>query len=139
MRPRGTTLLELLLVLVLTSLLTAIGLPRLGGWRDRQAARAGAALVATMLDRGRSTAIRLARPVEVAHRAGLIEVVALLDTGRTLTVTRGVPTGLVVSGLDRAVQFGGDGLGVSASNRTVVVQARAHRRQVIISRLGRIR
>lgn len=139
MRTRGVTLVELLLVIVLVALLAVIALPRFAGWRDRQAARVGAARVATVLERGRSAAVRLGGPVEVEHRAGAFAITALLDTGAVVHLLGGLPPGVQVTGLDRAIRFGADGLGVGASNRTVVVQAGAQQRQVIVSRLGRVR
>jgi prepilin-type N-terminal cleavage/methylation domain-containing protein len=139
MRPRGVTLLELLLAIVLAGLLAGIALTRLVGWRERLVAEEGAAILTAMLDRGRGAAIRLGGPVDIELRGSLLRVVAQRDSGPATVATRSVPTGASVSGLARPIRFGAEGLAVGSSNRTIDVRVGQHARRVVVSRLGRIR
>ena len=135
---RGTTLVELLVVLVIMALLGAIVMPAVGARGDRLAARRAAAEVGGSFATAREFALARTAPASV-----------LLDSaGPAVTVRSGPDTLLrrVLRG-DRitmhssrdSMAYAPDGLGIGAANLSVVLRRGAAAETVTVSRLGRAR
>ncbi len=139
MTNHGVTLLELALVLTLLGIVGGILAPRLASWPDRIAVEGTAATTRDLLDQARTAAIRLARPVGVLDSAGALRVVTDVDTAAVTLRALPIATGIRLTGLDRRVSFGAHGLATGLANRTIRIQQGAVVRDIVISRLGRIR
>ena len=137
-RRRGTTLVELLIVLVLMALLAAIVIPAFGARGDRLAARRAAAEVGGAFSTAREIALARAAPAAV-----------LLDSiGPAVTVRVGAETllrrmpladGVLMRTTRDSMAYAPDGLGIGAANLTVVLRRGAAAETVAVSRLGRAR
>lgn len=139
MTNHGVTLLELVLGLTLLGIVAGITAPRLVAWPDRIAVEATAAATRSLLDQARTAAIRLARPVGIQDSAGIVRIMADLDTTRVTLHERPIEAGIGLTGLDRALRFGAHGLAIGAANRTIRIQRGRIVRDIVVSRLGRIR
>lgn len=139
--PRGTTLIELLFVLLLLGVLLALALPPLGRWRDAAATRSARDELAAGLAWTRLSA--------VSHGGSTLVVDAA--TGRFWTTTPGGPIRPPVSLRDRydvrldvgaedrvILTFDALGLGRTAS-RTIRVRRGRAEAGLIISGYGRFR
>lgn len=136
---RGTTLVELMMVLVLMSMGLALATPRFSAMRDRASVSSATAELVATLATARSTAI--ARGGEVAAHVddgrGELWLVAGGDTVqfRPLAATHGV----TLSATRDIVTYGPTGRGAGASNSRVIVRRGAAADTVLVSRLGRVR
>ena len=137
MRPRGMTLIELLLVLAILGTVALMAAPRLSAVRDRAALRVARSALLEALDAARGAAVRLDGPVAVTTEAE--RLVIRSDT----TVLRSWPepgrSGVTLSGLATPIRFGPAGLATGASNRTLRLSRGGDTLSVVLSRLGRIR
>ncbi len=79
----GFTLLELLIIVVLMGLVTAMVFPRMGGVRASAALRAARVQFASSLATARAAAVRFGRPAQLKRTGNNIQVRA--DTGGTGT------------------------------------------------------
>lgn len=140
MTSRGTTLIELVLVLTLLALVMAIGVPRVLHVADAAAVRLEAARLVGALDAGRGAALRFDANAaltldpdrwSVAIRRGTDTLVAWHTAGS-------MASGVSLSGAGAPIVFGRSGLAVGAANRTLVVSRGQATRRVVVSRLGRI-
>jgi prepilin-type N-terminal cleavage/methylation domain-containing protein len=140
MSNRGITLIELLLALIIIGLLALVGYPRVAGYADAMALGQARAEVVAALDAARGAAIRLGATVAV-EEDGPTLVVRRLDPDTSVWWRGRHPMvhGVVLSGLDRRILFGAEGLAVGASNRTLQLRTARATRRVVLSRLGRIR
>lgn len=138
MTNHGVTLLELLLCLALCGIVGGITAPRMVAWPDRIAVEATVATTRTLLDQARTAAIRLARPVGILDSAGVLQLITVADTTITLR-RRPIAAPIGITGLSRPLSFGAHGLAIGAANRTIRVQRGRIVREIIVSRLGRIR
>lgn len=138
--PRGFTLVELLLVITLMTLGTAIALPRLARAAGETDLHQEAARMVTALGEARATAIRLGVPA----RLTLGDSTYAVDATIAGTVTRvwQMPgpafRGIVITGAGAPLAFAPSGLAMGAANRTVHLSQGAAERTVVISRLGRL-
>jgi prepilin-type N-terminal cleavage/methylation domain-containing protein len=139
MTRRGFTLIELLLAVAVVGLLTGIAVPVVLRWRDRFAVEALVAATTSALDQARGAAVRLQCPVVVEDSLGVIRV-RIDSAGGSAPLTTPIVTGAVaLSGLANPIRFGGLGLTLGASNRTLVFERGGVVRRLVLSRLGRIR
>jgi prepilin-type N-terminal cleavage/methylation domain-containing protein len=140
MRPRGYTLVELLVALALFAGLLAIALPPLGRWRDRAAVLAAREELASALAWTRMAA---------ASRGGAD---LLLDPAAGRFWTRDPVTARpavdlrarygvrVDAGTSGVVVFHYDALGIARlSNRTVRIRRRGAETALVVSAYGRVR
>lgn len=137
---RGVTLPELLLVLVLMALLAALGLPRLAAAASAAALRHEATELVAALDAARLEAIRfdgVAR-LTLADSSYRLELVTGGDTTLRWQRDGAARRGVQLSGAGGPILFGGAGLALGVSNRTLTLTRRGASRRVVISRLGRI-
>ena len=139
---RGTTLPELLLVLLVAGVLLGLGLPALGALHDRLATdQAARALVAAHLRARLVARLEQRRVVLDADSASLrlwsIESVA--DT--VLRWEGGGPggEGVTATGLPHRMTYGPAGNALGLANVTITLRRGAARRQVVVSRYGRAR
>lgn len=139
MTNHGVTLLELILGLALFGIVVGITAPRLAGWPDRIAVEATVATTRDLLDQARTAAIRLARPVGIQDSVGALWVLADIDTTSVTLRLRPIAAGIGLTGLDRPLRFGAHGLAIGAANRTIRIQRGRIVREIVVSRLGRIR
>jgi prepilin-type N-terminal cleavage/methylation domain-containing protein len=140
MSHRGTTLLELIIVIVILALLGAIAVPRVLGVTDAAAVRETAARLVAALDATRGAAVRLGGPAallitpsdwRVLVRVGPDSVVAWESPGAAVH-------GVTVSGAGGPIIFARAGIAVGAANRTIVMSRGLASSRVVISRLGRV-
>lgn len=136
---RGMTLIELVLGLALLGILAGIATPRLLAWHDRIAVEATGATTRALLDEARATAIMLARPVELHMVSGVFTITTSLDTTMLVLRERAIDPMMSVTGLTRPLGFGAHGLAIGAANRTIRIEQGRIARDIVISRLGRIR
>lgn len=136
----GTTLLELLLVLAVLALLTALGAPRAAALLRTGTLTREALHLVEALDAARGAAIRLGAPVtltlgETEYRA---DAVVGTDTVVAWRAPAAGRRGVTLTGATPPLRFGAAGLALGASNRTLVLRRGVLTRRVVISRLGRI-
>jgi prepilin-type N-terminal cleavage/methylation domain-containing protein len=138
---RGMTLLELVVALAVACLLGAVTAPRLAavlaGAETDTAARRIAAAVAT----ARVTAVMRGSLTLLSVTADSLTIRAV--SGRDTAVVWSAPgpgsQSVILSGPDRAVSFGPNGLARGVSNATFRLTRGGAVRQVVVSRLGRVR
>lgn len=137
---RGTTLLELLLALVVLALLAALAVPRLAGMADRAALAVEAARVRAALEAARSAGVRLGTVAALQLGSGVWEVRAVIHGVETVTWRRpGIAPGVTLEGTGDPLRFGPAGLAVGVSNRTLRLRRGSATREIVVSRLGRVR
>ena len=137
--PRGHTLIELVLVMVLISLTSLIGLRQLHHFLDRAATRGAVRAAAGVVARARDEAVALHTPVsvridtagaalELRSRHGAFGRSALGEVhGVTLTTNRD------------SITFDVRGLGYGAANLSLVARRGRSADTLVVSRLGRTR
>jgi Tfp pilus assembly protein FimT len=139
---RGTTLLELALVLVITGLALAMAVPAVSSLRDRLAVDGAAALLVSAHARARMIAAAEGRVVVLSLWTDSIVVQAVESP--TDTVVRWKGTGpashhVSMTGLPRQIAFGPNGIPLGFANGTYLASRGGARRQVVVSRYGRVR
>jgi prepilin-type N-terminal cleavage/methylation domain-containing protein len=138
---RGATLLELLSVLAIVAILTAIAVPPLARGLDRAAASAAADRYAALLEAARGRALASARFTRLAldtaqARAALLQ----RDPAGTWDTVRAWSLGDVrVEASQPVVTFGPVGIGWGASNARVVLARGAAAETLTVSRTGRLK
>jgi prepilin-type N-terminal cleavage/methylation domain-containing protein len=138
---RGISLLELLIVLVLVGLLAAIGAPALPAITDRLGAEAAALRLAAGCRQARLIAqlegrVAVLRPTADSITVGVIEG---SDTLPRWSAPGPAADGATFSGPAHPLLVAPSGLGLGLSNGTYHITRGAARRDVVISRLGRVR
>jgi Tfp pilus assembly protein FimT len=141
MRPRGVTLLELLLLVTLLGIVTAIAVPSLRHGADRLAVRAARIEALRALDVARGTALRLGSPIEVTERGDrwVVRTHAGSDSTPLWSAPGAAHHGVTVVGLGAPIAFGASGVAIGVANRTLRLQRGQAGVAVVLSRLGRIR
>lgn len=140
MSTRGLTLVELLLVLVLLAIFSAIATPRVLGILDLGSVHAETASIVSALDAARGAALRL----------GAVTRLTLADSGyqvdanvaeESVTAWRAsgpLQRGVHLSGAGQPILFAPSGIAMGAANRTLLLSKGAASRRVVVSRLGRL-
>lgn len=139
---RGTTLLELAIVLVISGLLLAMALPAGAALRDRLSTDGAAAILVSAHARARMIAASESRVIVLSLWADSVVVQAVESPADTVVRWRGIgPASHRVSltGLPRRVVFGPNGIPLGAANGTYLASRGGARRQVVVSRYGRVR
>jgi type II secretory pathway pseudopilin PulG len=136
---RGTTLNELLVVVIVVAALTTIALPRFRRASDRFAARAAIQEASSLFSFGRRSAI--SRRVTVG---------VIMDTAGSTIIVRIGPTelarrdfraryGVSMTASRDSMSYDPRGLGYGAANLTVVAKRGQGAETLFVSRLGRVR
>ena len=136
---RGTTLLEMLLVITVLGVLTSVAVPRASAMIDRMSVKGATQDVVMALAVARAAATRRgsnASFVADSH-TGKLRVVAGGETllERDILRSRGVH----LEASRESITFSPSGLGWGAANTTVIVSRGARADTIVMSRLGRVR
>lgn len=142
MNRRGFSLVELMIVVVMMGLMTAIGYPKLKNQLARSDVRAGAARVAAVYAQGRANAIQTGRTTTLrtaGNRVWLTTAVAgVLDTVGTVQHLDSMYKATLTAAVDTvAIDPRGIVIGLAADD-TLTVARDGYSRHVIIGRFGRI-
>jgi len=138
----GVTLLEVLAALALLGVLLALALPRLAFLHDRLAVEQGVDRLLNAHTRARLFAIAERRVTVLSLSADSIVIAVVEAATDTVVRWRGpgpAADGVSTTGLPRRVVFGSAGVTIGVANGSYEVARGAARRQVIVSRYGRIR
>ena len=135
----GTSMPELVAVLLLTAILLAIAVPRLHQGAERAAVRGAAADVVATLSMARQLAVSRGGRVSVSvdAPAGTLRIIHDDDTLATRPLGR--MFGVTVSSTRDSLTYDARGLGSGAANLTFVVARGMTADTVVVSRLGRVR
>jgi len=138
---RGTTLLELLLALALAGVLAAIGAPPVMATRDRMLVALQARHLAAAHADTRIAALLTGARAELSVTPTGYRQLRLLPGGLTPTWTRPGPAadGVLLTGPATPITFDSRGYSLGLANRTYRLTRGTASRQVVISRLGRLR
>jgi prepilin-type N-terminal cleavage/methylation domain-containing protein len=138
---RGFTLVELLVVIAVAALLLALAAPRFAGMLDSIQAEAAARRLAGALQLARATAVLRGRRTALEVQRGALAL-RLVD-GRDSTLVWQVPgpaaESVALTGPSRPVVFAPTGLAFGVANATFQLSRGRASRQVVVSRLGRVR
>ena len=136
---RGTTLMELVVVMIIVAALAVMALPRLRAAADRAAARAALQEAGSLFSFARRTAISRRSPVGV-----LIDTAAgavIVRIGSNELARRGLREryGVRLTSTRDSMAYDPRGPGYGAANLTVVAQRGRGAETLSVSRLGRVR
>ncbi len=135
----GTTLIEIMAVLVLISLLLLISIPRLGRGRDSVAVRSAREQVVSALAVARSRAIFGSRTVAVRFDTLASRVLLLAAADTELVRDVGQEFGVAMVASRDSIAYGPTGRGYGAANTRIILARGAAAETVTVSRLGRVR
>jgi prepilin-type N-terminal cleavage/methylation domain-containing protein len=136
---RGFTLLELALVLAVTSILFCIALPRVQRMADQLAVHNASLELISAHRRARMSAVLQARSLELTVSADTLAI-RVPGTSRYLWHAPGPSAqGVRLEGPPRTMIFSPVGLMVGVSNASLRLTRGAAALTVVISRLGRLR
>lgn len=139
---RGTTLLELLLVLAIAAVITGLAAPAAGALRDQLLVQEAADLVAGAHARARllaSVERRIMLLTLTADSLVLRAVESPADTTERWRTTGPAATRVAVTGFPRSVAFSPAGVAFGFANGTYRFSRGRAGKQVIVSRYGRVR
>lgn len=141
MRTRGFSLTELIVVVALTALASALVVPTLFHARDRMAVQAAAEQIVLAHREARLAAVSSQRVALLRLAPDTLELRTALGADTTLLWRRAGPLsyGVEVVGNPRVLRFIPFGYTIGGSNTTYTLRRGAAQRKVIISRLGRVR
>lgn len=136
--PRGATLPELVIVILMLACLAGLVMPSVYRIRDRAAARGAGTEIVSLLSRARHLAIaRRERTAVRFNRSGTVMLFSGADTfvRRDLRAAHGVS----LTATRDSIAFSPTGRGFGAANTTVIVRRGAASDTIVVSRLGRVR
>ena len=138
---RGVTLIELATVLVILGLLAAAAGPSMAGMRDRYLVTGMAGGVANAHNRARIHAVLSGAVTELEVRADslIVRSVIASDTTVVWTAPGPVSQGIALTGAPRVLRFAPTGVTMGFANATFGLTRGSGHRQVVVSRLGRVR
>lgn len=139
LRRRAYTVVELIVVLMITAVVLAIALPRGQRVLDRITVHAAASDVAATLSAARALAIigHASVAIDVDSASGVLRI----RRGVELLMARnvGLAHGVELAGTRDSMTYDGRGLGHGAANLSLIVRRRTAVETVFVSRLGRVR
>ena len=136
---RGATLIELLLVLIIIGILTAIVEPRLRGFTDRLAVDRAALEIASAHRRARISAILQSRVVELTISAAELSMRPRGAAADTWSTPGPAAKGSHSTGPSHVIAFSPVGISIGLSNASFPLSRGDASRTVVVSRLGRVR
>jgi prepilin-type N-terminal cleavage/methylation domain-containing protein len=138
---RGYTLLELIVSMAIAGLLGALAAPRLAALLDSAETSSAASRIAAAVAMARVAAVMRGHPtlMTVTPDLLLVRVVMGRDTAVVWTAPGPSAQSVVLTGPDRPVSFAPNGLARGVSNATFRLTRGTAVRQVVVSRLGRVR
>jgi len=139
---RGSTLLELLIVLAVAGMVALMALAPIGALHDRLAVDQVAEAIVSAHTRARLVATAERRIAVLTVAADSIVVRVVESAGDTVIRWRGTgpaAEGVTAAGVPRRVFFGPSGITIGVANGSYVLIRGGARRQVIVSRYGRVR
>ena len=121
--------------------LTAMAIPSVLAWRDRLAVEDDARALVNAHARARITAVAEHRVMVLMLTPDSLVLRAVESTTDTIERWRGVlsGTGVRITGLPRQVVYAPSGATMGFANGTYTVTRGAARKQVVVSRYGRVR
>jgi type II secretory pathway pseudopilin PulG len=135
----GTSLVELVLVMLIIGLTSLIGIRQLHLYLDRIATRDAVRAAGGVVERARDEAVALHTPVSVRIDT-IAATLELLASGLALGKTPlGAIHGVALSTTRDSITFDVRGLGYGAANFTLVAKRGRARDTLVVSRLGRVR
>ena len=135
----GQTLVELVAVVAIVGVLTAMAVPNLRVARDQAIVRDAATELVATLDAARSAALRRGTLGVAAFDTARGEARVIAD-GDTLMVHQiGTELGITLRASRDSVVYGPSGRGYGATNTTLIVALGGIEDTVTVSRLGRVR
>jgi len=138
--PRGFSLIELVVIVMVAGLLLALSVPRWARFQDGVAVRQAALEVATFYQAARHAAIRRATRVRIELQPDSLRAVYEAAVDSLLLVWAGPSASGVSLYASRAViRIDPTGLGFGAANTTIVLQRGAVVESLTTSRLGRLK
>jgi type IV fimbrial biogenesis protein FimU len=136
---RGYTVLELVIVVTISSIILAIAIPPAQTMLDRLSVHAAASDVASILSTARTLALagHAAVAVDVDPASGVVRV----RRGAEMLLARNVGQahGVRLERTRDSLTYDPRGLGRGAANLSVIVRRRSAVETVFVSRLGRVR
>ncbi len=134
----GYTLMELLIVLAITAILSVVSVRALVGMRDRLAVRLAATDASRTLHDARTIAITASRrtAVRIDSRRNIISVLHGIDTLRTLRLD---DYGVQLRTTRDSIAWGPTGIGWGAATATITFTRGSTSAALAVSRLGRVR
>ena len=136
---RGTTMIEISVVVGILGLMAGLTFPRFGSYRDRVAVDAATSSTMSLLATARHAALRRATRTAVHFDTGTatVLVVAGIDTleRRPLRDVHGV----VFTTTRDSIAFSSSGLGYGAANTQIILRRGNATDTISVSRLGRAR
>jgi type II secretion system protein H len=136
---RGVTLIELLLVLVVIGILTAIAEPRVRGFTDGLAVHQAALEIVSAHRRARISAILQSRIVELTISATGLSIRPRGAAADTWRAAGPAAESVTLAGPSRVITFSPVGISIGLSNASFHLSRGAASRTVVVSRLGRVR
>jgi Tfp pilus assembly protein FimT len=139
---RGTTLLDLLAALAVAALLALLAIPALARTQDRLAVDAAAQALVAAHARARLVAVTERRPVILTLTDDTLSIHAIESPSDTVLRWRDAGPrvhGVITQGLPRQVTYAPSGVTLGFANGTCTLTRGAARRQVVVSRYGRVR
>lgn len=139
---RGISLMELLLVITLTGLLALLAVPSWGAVRDRLAVAGATELVTAAHTRARLVAAAERRPAVLLLTADSLILRVVESPTDTVERWRAVgprQEGVEVTGMPKVVLFAPSGATFGLANATYQLSRGDARKQVVVSRYGRVR
>jgi prepilin-type N-terminal cleavage/methylation domain-containing protein len=137
--PRGHTLIELILVMVLIGLTSLIGLRQVHLYLDRIATRDAVRAARNVVARARDEAVALHTPVSVRIDTTSATLELLNRNGAFGRAALGELHGVALSTTRDSITFDVRGLGYGAANLTLVARRGRASDTLVVSRLGRVR
>jgi type II secretory pathway pseudopilin PulG len=139
---RGGTLVELLVAILLLTMLVGVGLPAIGGLRDRLAVDAVTQDVTAALARARLLAVAEQRVAVLTLAQDSLVVRIVESPADTVVRWRGpgpATERVAATGMPRSLWFSPSGVTGGVANGSYVLMRGGARRQIIVSRYGRVR
>ena len=136
---RGATLIELLLVLVIIGILTAIAQPRVRNFADGLAVSRATIEIVAAHRRARIFAIVRSRAIELTVAGAELAIRARGDTAVLWRAAGPSASGVMLAGPARVIAFSPVGISTGLSNASFQLSRGAVSRTVVVSRLGRLR